>query len=471
MQKYYAIDFKKKVHAAKILQRMVRKYMERVWRFDREFHNRDTEMLVQRRKALLSQRHSLVEDVGMTDPSRVLSSDLRVIKEDPYLHRQEFMSRNKRSLSSSNLLEGVDAHSLTYAEGKTSYTLAQVHAKKMAEESGDLDALPAVERRALEEGKHNQEDFFITRGNDGKPKHVVQISHVEVDILNEVHAAQLPKHAARSVTNNIQRSIDAHAPHKALELSSPSSSQISRRETSMGLRDSLRAPPDLVFFKKKQQSNTATHSGANGGGDAAECMSQDKILRPTTAPETCLPTKEALKADTKRQRDLEKKRLLEVTKAKLGLSDTNKVGLPAEVFEDFLEPVSMSTGIKFLRTQVRLAGDYSDVRMKKKKRPTTAGAVGVSHSASFVSGTFASAIHNAPTATATATDGMHGMNYGSMSGPGVRSKQRPGSTNSLRSSTSALPANTHRVQQQQQQQLQSPHPRPGSSYANSRGKR
>ena len=84
---------------------------------------------------------------------------------------------------------------------------------------------------------------------------------------------------------------------------------------------------------------------------------------------------------------------LDVSLAELGLSVDNPYGLPAEIFEDFSEPVKAHSGIKFLRTQSQLTSTFDDLHMRKKEtsgNQRNSNGMFTSKSATFAQGSFAS---------------------------------------------------------------------------------
>ncbi len=406
MHKFYEIDFHKKVRAAKILQRMMRRYMERVWRFDREFEKRDKEILVQYHKNILSQRHAIVEDVDATDPHHSTSGTG---------HTAMQQLRN-RSYSTTDLNKTVDAHSQVLAEGAHSRSLEQIRQMHRREQQGIAEGQEEDDdEAALDPHDKNKviPDIFITTADDHVK--ILQIKEMEKDILRDVkgkrYGIEFNGKPNNPVVSGDPFGSPIHPPKRIPE----------RRLTSATF---ARKPLDLNSYKSKASNNTAA--------DSAE--------RPSTAP---LPATLSAKELYRLQKEKEKQQILSDAKAKLGYSATNTVGLPAEVFEDFIEPVNLHTGIKFLRTR-NMAADYNDVSMKRRSRPSTASLN-------------PAAIHTAVSSSLNFEPGFFN-----------ETKNRPSSSHPLRSSTTKIPGVRIDLQQEMRdlrakRPMSSPHVKRGEN--------
>ncbi len=342
-------------------------------------------------------KYQISDTIGVGDRGAVGSSGA-IDAIDPKLHKK------KRHLSSGDLKASVEGHTLTLTDAARKAVDAKKERHARDEYGAEIvDTEDAYDSDLDLEPK--QEDLtFVTRG----PSHrLVKMSAIEKDILDEVH--HNADHLQEVLTSTERTKTKVLTAHE-LELQEYELQQARMRGES--LTNSRIRPINPLGDRnapmRRGQSAIVPSRGDNTPKHKHN-MEGFGFARPLTAPPP--PRQPSEKELRQAAKEEEKKKVVAECKARLGYSADNAYGLPADVFEDFLEPVSLSTGIKFLRTQSQnLTADYSDVYARRRDvsaggggggdrggareraRPSTASALPVatamSSSAGFEKGAF-----------------------------------------------------------------------------------
>ncbi len=413
MRQFYHIDFKKKVAAAKIMQRIVRNFMKSRWKFDREMQKTDENVLIKRHKMLLTQRHALVDD----DEERKIKEQQKAMlfsnggDGTSNIHGHNIPLKR---VNSTGKLGTTDGHQLTLnTDNPVHHHVHRIHGGLEGETSASVSIDNSFDGDGVRVGilgvddmvqlgihevddqneydddiddnnkvKEQNQDFFITRG---KSHRLIKISNVENDIIDMVHTIDKDPMREFFTKNEQKKRADIEAKEEekiqfdkfngqGLDNSQirplPKGNKILRRSASAIMPCKTNNINDNDFFHIGHTANDKTDAitgkslftnidNDNGNGNSNTLTPTKSQTRPLTA---VLSERELARNQRENKYILQLKK----TKEKIGLSSNNIYGLPDECFDDILMPSKPQCGIKFLRTQGTLSGDYNDLRIKRR---------------------------------------------------------------------------------------------------------
>ena len=297
MNRFYQIDFNKKVKAARMLQQCVRRYLEKKFTYSKEFAKRDKAALVKLHKMRLHQQREINLMGGSSEVSASISATNSVV-------------------SGAMVLD--DFH-------------GQVTGTKPISRSSKKNKTKAVE--------------ILDAATDVNDK---------ISVESEAYAVSFVTDASRK-TPQVEQKSERGEQSSPTTIENEEKEQIGHKSYSM---DAIHAdnPPNMLDEYFTAQDNNK------------------EMLRNKSAPN--------LRADMSPKHiaaEEKKEREINYFKSRMSYSANNTVGLPPEVFDNYLPPTGIRTGINYLKSLRRPQSSYyQDVKAVRRNRESR-----VSRSADF----------------------------------------------------------------------------------------
>jgi hypothetical protein len=294
MNRFYQIDFNKKVKAVRMLQSCVRRYLERKFTYTKEFAKRDKAALVKLHKMRLHQQRELTL-MGESQASTGVSA--------------------ANSIASGSMVLD-DFHTQRQVSGAK--PVSRSSKKKKAKAIDILDAADVDDNISVE---------------------------------SEVYVVSFLTDASRQTPQQVGDRGKQSPTMKECE-----EQQMGDKSYSM---DAIRTdgPPNMLDEYFTAQDND-----------------KERMLRNKSAPNLHAGmSPKQIAAEEKKEREID------YLKSKMSYSATNTVGLPPEVFDNYLPPTGIRTGINYLKALSRPQSSYyQDVKAIRRNKGSR-----VSRSAEF----------------------------------------------------------------------------------------